>query len=193
MHTRDLRKLILSIPCTAAKGTILKLERIFATHGVPMIVKSDNGPPFTSHEFDSYMAEIEAKHRKISPLWSQANSEAENFLKSMMKTIRAASTEKKDWKREIHTFLLNYRASPYSTTGFPPSELLFHRLIRTKLPQMVIVFDKKKDAVVRSKDEHAKTKMKQYADQRRKARDTVIKVRNSFDSPEKVFKICNKV
>lgn len=49
---------------TAAKGTISKLERIFATHGVPTIVRSDNGPPFTSHEFESYMAEIGAKHKK---------------------------------------------------------------------------------------------------------------------------------
>ena len=161
---------------TAAKGTIMKLERIFATHGVPSIVNSDNGPPYTSHEFKSYMEEIGAKHRKITPLWPQANSEAENYMKPLMKAIRAACTEKKDWKKELYTFLLNYRATPHSTTGFPPSELLFNRVIRTKLPQLVTVRNKKKDATVRSKDENAKTKMKQYADQRRRARDTVIQV-----------------
>ena len=48
---------------TAAKGTISKLERIFATHGVPTIVRNNNEPPFTSHEFESYMAEIGAKHK----------------------------------------------------------------------------------------------------------------------------------
>ena len=159
---------------TAAKGTISKLERIFATHGVPTIVRSDNGPPFTSHEFESYMAEIGAKHKKITPLWPQANSEAENFMKPLTKTIRAAHTEKKDWKKELHTFLLNYRATPHSTTGFPPSELLFNRLIRTKLPQVISVQDSKKDAAVRLKDERAKSKMKQYADQRRRAKDNEI-------------------
>ena len=41
------------------------MEQIFATHGVPTI-RSDNGPPFTSHEFDAYMAE---KYKKITPLW----------------------------------------------------------------------------------------------------------------------------
>ena len=40
---------------TKATSTISKLERIFATHGIPTIIKSDNGPPFTSQEFQSYM------------------------------------------------------------------------------------------------------------------------------------------
>ena len=36
---------------TAGKGTILKLDRIFATHGIPEILKSDNGPPFFGEEY----------------------------------------------------------------------------------------------------------------------------------------------
>ena len=52
---------------------------------------------------------------------AQANSEAENFMKPLIKTIRAAKTEKIDWKKELYTFLLNYRATPHSTTGYPPS------------------------------------------------------------------------
>ena len=41
---------------------------------------------------------------------------------------------------------------------------------------MVTVCDWKKDAVVRLKDEKAKTEMKQYAAQRRRAKDTVIRI-----------------
>ena len=81
---------------TKATSTISKLERIFATHGIPRIIKSDNGPPFTSHEFHSYTTEIGAKHQKITPLWPQANSEAENFMKPLTKAIRSAYTEKKN-------------------------------------------------------------------------------------------------
>ena len=104
---------------TKATSTISKLDRIFATNGVPAIIKSDNGPPFTSDEFHSYVTEIGVKHQKITPLWPQANSEAENFMKPLTKSVRAACTEKKNWKREIYTFLLNYRATPHTTTELP--------------------------------------------------------------------------
>ena len=80
------------VNCTAAKE---KLECIFATHGVPMIVKSEIGP----HKLGSYMAEMGAKHHRKTPLWPQANLEAENFIKSLTKIIHAACTEKKDWKK----------------------------------------------------------------------------------------------
>ena len=161
---------------TKATTTISKLERIFATHGVPAVIKSDNGPPFTSHEFHSYVTEMGVKHQKITPLWPQANSEAENFMKPLTKSIRAACTEKKNWKREIYTFLLNYRATPHTTTGFPPSKLLFNRKIRTKLPQVVNISDKSKDDMVRQTDELAKAKMKLNADRSRQAKKSTIQI-----------------
>jgi len=88
------------------------------------------------------------KHQKITPHWPQANSEAENFMKPLTKAVRAAYTEKKNWKREMYTFLLNYRATPHTTMGFPPSELLFNCKVRTKLPQVVTISDTAKDQEV---------------------------------------------
>ena len=120
------------IHSTSAKATILELERIFSTHGLPQIIKSDNGPPFTSTEFKTYMQEMGIKHQRITPLWPQANSEAENFMKPMTKAIRAAITEHKNWKKELYSFLLNYRATPHSTTKFSPAELLFNLKIKMK-------------------------------------------------------------
>ena len=38
-----------------------KLEKIFAIHGIPDPVISDNGPPFDSHAFEDY-----AKERDLS-------------------------------------------------------------------------------------------------------------------------------
>ena len=35
--------------------------KLFAMHGIPMVVRRDNGPPFTSSEFELYAAEIGAK------------------------------------------------------------------------------------------------------------------------------------
>ena len=68
--------------------------------GIPVVISSDNGPPFMSSEFELYMTEIgvTVKHQRITQLWPQANS-SENFMKPLIKTIHAAQTEKKGWKK----------------------------------------------------------------------------------------------
>ena len=81
---------------TSAATIILpKIDKIFTTHGIPTIVKSDNGPPFTSNEIKQFMEENGIQHYKITPLWPQVNSEAENFMKPMTKAIRSAKAEGK--------------------------------------------------------------------------------------------------
>ena len=105
------------IHSTSATATINKLDRIFATHGIPKVVRSDNGPPFTSNEIQQFMQEKGIVHQKITLLWPQANSEAKNFMKQLTKAIRSAHTEGQNWKRQLYQFLLNYRATPHCTTG----------------------------------------------------------------------------
>ena len=56
------------VQSTAAKRTISKLDRIFATHGIPKILKSDNGPPFLGNEFKAYMQENGRTHQNNTPL-----------------------------------------------------------------------------------------------------------------------------
>ena len=81
---------------TSAKSTTEKLERIFSTHDFPRVVRSDNGPPFTSQEFKSFMEEHGIRHQRITPLRPQANSEAENFMKPLTKSIRSAHANGRD-------------------------------------------------------------------------------------------------
>ena len=158
---------------TAAKGTISKLQRIFSTHGIPKIVRSDNGPPFTSHEFKIFMNEYGIQHQRCTPLWPQANSEAERFMKPLTKAVRSARLEGRDWHKELYVFLLNYRATPHVTTGESPSKLLFNRMIKTKLPQLAPE-NNQSDKDLRQKDEKAKEKMKRYADKKRKAQPSKL-------------------
>ena len=75
------------VKSTSVVSTIAKFERIFATHGSPHVIKSDNGPPFNSNDIRLYMKENGIKHECIAPLWPQANSEVENFMKPMEKAI----------------------------------------------------------------------------------------------------------
>jgi len=152
-----------------------KMDRIFATHGLPQVVRSDNGPPFNSEEIRKYMVENGISHLRITPLWPQANSEAENFMKPMTKAIRSAHAEGKPSKKYFHKFLLNYRSTPHCTTGFAPAELLFNRKVRNKLPQLS-EDTQLTGQKVEEKNEKAKAKMKAHADAKARAAPSEITV-----------------
>ena len=76
----------------------------------------------------------------MTPLWPQANSEAENFMKPLTKAIRSAHAEGRDWKKDLYRFMLNYRATPHfttphCTTGIAPSDLLLIERSKLSIPK----------------------------------------------------------
>ena len=52
---------------TSFEATRKKLKKIFATHGVPQTLQSDNGPPFNSQAFNDFARESGFQHRRITP------------------------------------------------------------------------------------------------------------------------------
>ena len=49
---------------TTSAATIVKLREIFATHGLLETIVSDNGPNFTSAEFENFLSKNGIKHTK---------------------------------------------------------------------------------------------------------------------------------
>lgn len=151
------------VSSTAAKNTIPALERIFATHGIPEVLKTDNGPPFQGHAFDAFAKEKGFSNGKITPLWPEANGHVEGFMKNLGKVARTAHSQGKDWRRELYVFLANYRATPHPSTGKSPYELCMNRTVRIKLPT---IMQASPDVDVMQKDQNSKAKMKAYADRK---------------------------
>ena len=83
---------------TSASTVIPQLDKMFALFGIPDQVKSDNGPPFSGHEFTTFAGTLGFKHRKITPLWPKANAEAERFMRTLGKVMKAAQTSNKTTK-----------------------------------------------------------------------------------------------
>ena len=83
------------VSSTSAAAAIPKLDKMFATHGIPDLLKTDNGPPFTSHAFKVFATELGFKHRKITPLWPKANAEAERFMRTLGKLFALHELNKK--------------------------------------------------------------------------------------------------
>lgn len=118
---------------TAFKPTKEKLQKIFATHGTPRRLESDNGPPFNSRDFEEW-ADVEGfQHHRVTPEHPRANGEAESFMKLLNKQEQIAHCQGRDRKSVICEMLIGYRSTPHPATGIPPYEALMNRKVRTKL------------------------------------------------------------
>lgn len=154
---------------TNTAGKIIQcLKSLFAAHGLPLSLQTDNAQYFNSAELNDYLHSMNIEHRNTTPLWPQANGEVEIQNKGIMKRIRVAHAEKRNWKEDLQTYLLIYRSTPHSNTGVSPAELLFKRKLRTKLLE---IYDySSNDYDIRDRDSEQKGKGKLYGDKRRNAR-----------------------
>lgn len=138
---------------TTSEKIVEALEQIFATHGLPFSITSDNGPQFISDVIEQYFTNCGIEHRKTTPLWPQANGEVERQNRSLLKRIKIAQAENKNWKKD-------------TTTVVSPAELLFGRKVRSKMPSLA---ETKNVDETRDKDAETKGKAKEYADKKRNA------------------------
>ncbi|TMW47914.1 hypothetical protein DOY81_007003 [Sarcophaga bullata] len=55
-------------------------------------------------------------------------------MKSLVKRLKIAN--KANYKQEMQKIILMYNVNPHGTTGPPPFELMFNRIIRDKIPSI---------------------------------------------------------
>ena len=152
------------------------LQFQFSAFGIPKQIISDNGPQFTSEEFKDFCQEWGIEHRRVTPYYPQANSEIERLFRTLMKTVKLAHAEGKEWKAVLRKYLLTYRNTPHSTTKQSPASLIFNRPIQDKLPTLPIQPTKTYLSAMK-RDKKAKEIIKSYAD--RNAKPSLIEVGDS--------------
>ena len=110
-------------------AVINHLKSIFARHGIPQVVYSDNSPQYSSLEFKIFAKEYGFKHVTSSPRYPQSNGESE----------RAVQTLKNLWKKSKDSYvaLMTYRSTPFQN-GCSPAEMLMGCRIRTTLPMIPV-------------------------------------------------------
>ena len=113
---------IASLRTTNSNGVIQKLKTVFARHGIPECLVSDNGPQFTSQQFQKFSEEYGFEHTTSSPNFPQANGEAERAVR----TVKTLLSKNKDPLMA----LLVHRSTPLEN-GYSPAELL---KLRTTVP-----------------------------------------------------------
>jgi transposase InsO family protein len=166
---------VVEIISSVSSNTVLPcLDKIFALLGVPEVLKTDNGPPFNGTQFAQFAAYLGFRHRRITPLWPQANGEVERFMRTLGKAMLTAIAEHKNWKQELFTFLRSYRATPHTSTKTPPGDLLFSAGFRTRFPVMSKHPAANQSVVINDVD--AKRQSKEYADNRRHAQSHTFSI-----------------
>lgn len=108
-----------------------KLKSIFARHGIPTIIISDNGPPFSSNDFAKFCSDWGIDHQTSSPYLPRSNGLAERSIQTIKKMFRKCRETGTDY----FTSLLHYRTTRKNDMA-SPAELLMSRVLRTKLPSM---------------------------------------------------------
>ena len=80
-------------------------------------------------KLQDYFSQRGIKHHHVTPLWPQANGLVVSFMKPLNKAIPTAHAQGQVWQKELPKFLLNYHATPHTTTKVAPAQLLFNRVV----------------------------------------------------------------
>ncbi|XP_012826093.1 uncharacterized protein K02A2.6-like [Xenopus tropicalis] len=123
---------VLVMDSTTSCKTIEVLRGLFSRYGIPETLVSDNGPQFTSEEFECFLKSNGVKHVRSAPFHPATNGLAERFVQTFKHSLKA-SKEPKPLQQRLDAFLLQYRNTPHSTTKEAPAMLFLHRRLRTRL------------------------------------------------------------
>ena len=148
---------------TTSEKTIQVLRNMFARHGLPEQLVSDNGPQFTSSEFKQFMHKNRVKHILSAPYHPASNGLAERFVQTLKHSLKASRhNDERSIRHRLAEFLFEYRATPHATTGVSPAELHTGHKLRTRFDLMLP--DTKEQVM------YKQAKQKQHRDVHSKAR-----------------------
>jgi len=107
---------VIPMTTTTASRTIEELRKLFATHGLPEQLVSDNGPQFITDEFGVFMRNNGDKYIKSAPYHPATNGLVECFVQTFKQALCAALTDKKSISWKLANFLLAYRSTLHALT-----------------------------------------------------------------------------
>jgi transposase InsO family protein len=155
---------ILFLSSLTSHEVIVKFKSMFAQHGIPETLVTDNGRQFTSGDFQKFSKEWNFQHITSSPYYAQSNGEAERAVQEAKKILK---------QTDPFLALMTYRATPTTATGFSPAELAMGRKIRTIIPTLPSSLEPKiiKRTVFQGKEEERKSANEYYFNRRHGSRN----------------------
>ena len=126
MYSKMCFMLKMSSAGVISTAVISKMKEIFAENGVPDILRSDNGPQYTSAAFTEFTEECRFQHTTSSSHYPASNG----FAESMVKIIKTVFTKGKD----PQLALLALCSTTVDSHLPSPAQLLYQRKLKPRLP-----------------------------------------------------------
>lgn len=117
---------------TTSHAVISHLKGIFAEHGIPENLVTDNGPQYASGEFRNFAKQYGFTHTTTSPHYPQSNG----FIERSVQTIKNLLEKTHESGADENLALLCLRTTPIDSNTPSPCEMLNQRQYRSNLPTM---------------------------------------------------------
>ena len=115
---------------TTTQGVVRDLKTMFARFGIPEILVTDNGPQFSSNEFQVFAKSWSFNHVTTSPRYPQSNGKAENAVR----TVKRLFEKCRETGVSEFQALLDWQNTPSEGMDTSPTRRMMGRRCRTLLP-----------------------------------------------------------
>jgi hypothetical protein len=93
---------------------------------LPTTLLTDNGPEFTSGEFEGYLTELGIKHQLTTPYSPQSNGGVERVNRTIQSFLKNLVSDGQEWDVHLPKFLSVYNNTLHCEIGTSPSAFLLN-------------------------------------------------------------------
>jgi len=124
----------LDVGQTTTQQTVQVLKDIFSLEGLPKTLVTDNGPQFSSKDFEIFCNQNGIQHITSPAYHPPSNGEAERFVQSFKKSVGKNCVGGIPLKDSVRLTLATYRSLPHPSLSWKtPAEVLHGRQPRCLL------------------------------------------------------------
>jgi transposase InsO family protein len=122
-------------------------ERAFAEHGLPEVIRSDNGTPFAAAgptgltQLSAWWIKLGIRHERIDPGVPQQNGRHERFHLTLLEAMRPPAADRAEQQQRFDAFQADYNSErPHQALGQKPPASLYRASLRPlpdRLPEPI--------------------------------------------------------
>lgn len=116
---------VIPMHSTSTDAVIKALRALFATHGLPDEIVSDNGPQLTASVFELFLAGLGIRRCLIAPYHPASNGLVERAVRSAKEALGRMGPG--GWAAKVAEYLLIQHSTPCPMTNRSPAELFMGR------------------------------------------------------------------